>query len=79
MPGAGLEIKALRCVLRRHSLSPTLLLHDMGELVGEQLLAARAVERHVCGEENLPVSGECLSIHRAGESLGSTALMNDHL
>lgn len=79
MPRAGLEILALSSVLRRHTLNPTLLLHDVGELVGEQLLAARAVERYVGSEEDLSIAGERLGIHRAGEGLRPAALVNDYL
>ena len=79
MPGTGLEIEALRCVLRRHSLSSTFLLHDVGELVGEQLLAACAVERYIGSEEDLSIAGERFGIHRASQCFRPAALVNDHL
>lgn len=79
VPRTGLEILALSSVLRRHPRGTALLLHDMGELMGEQLLATRAVERGIRCEEDLSVAGKRLSIHRTSEGLRPAALVDDHL
>ena len=79
VPRTGLEILTLSSVLRRHPRGTALLLHDMGELMGEQLLATRAVERCIRCEEDLSIAGERFGIHRAGEGFRPAALVNDHL
>ncbi|CAB4938084.1 unannotated protein [freshwater metagenome] len=79
VPRTGFEILALSSVLCRHPLGTALLLHDMGELMGEQLLATRAIERRIGREEDLPIAGERFGIHRTGEGLRPAPFVDDHL
>ncbi len=75
----GFQIFAFVRVLTWHGSVPPTLLDHVGEFVGQEFLATRAVQRRIPREVDLPITREGFRIDRAGHLSRVRAFVNGHM